>query len=83
MRHFPVEDHKHAVNCYRNGGPKFGFGELSAGTEPFDKDNCCSSWTHKTGFNIPESTEGVNELTQIVGGYFTIDELEVWEVLNI
>jgi hypothetical protein len=56
-----------------------------AGRQPFNIDNGCWSYTGREAYNIPESTEGVNELTQTMNmdGDFTIDELEVWKVAPI
>ena len=68
-------------------GPNFGFLELTALLEPFNKENACRSWTNRSIYEIPRNSEGINMLTnQKCNGldndlcYFTISEIEVWGV---
>jgi hypothetical protein len=85
QRHYPVQDHTDAVGCERTCGPFFGVWELVAGWQPFNREDGCRSVTGRSGYKIPLTTEGVNELTQTVNvdDDFTIDELEVWQVAPI
>jgi hypothetical protein len=79
------------ISCRKYRGPSFGICELEAYSEPFnDKDACNSwSWGHGGTYNIGVDSQGRNMLTNKLSedeGYgnkpcwFTISELEVWEV---
>jgi hypothetical protein len=50
--------------------------------EPFNGDGKCRSWANLSGYKI-EYEGGKNMLTNKEDGYFTITELEVWEVTFI
>jgi hypothetical protein len=77
-----------AITCRKDRGPSFGFVELSAFNEPFNKENACRSWTNEDVYNIPRNSEGINMLTnqKCNSGLndrkceFTISEIEVWGV---
>jgi hypothetical protein len=85
---FPCKDPSRAIGCRKGRGPHFGdYAELSAIDEPFNKENACTSWTNFSVYSIPENSEGINMLTNMMknnGGFdlgmFTISELEVWGV---
>jgi hypothetical protein len=65
-------------------GPVFSVGssvELCA-DEPFNGDGKCTSWPNAPGYNIVYEG-GKNMLTNKEGGWFTISEIEVWEVVNV
>ncbi len=47
--------------------------------EPFNGENKCRSSANKDGYRIGEQ-DGINMLTNLKDGYFTITEIEVWEV---
>ena len=67
-------------------GPAFGseinYKELCALNEPFNGDNKCGSWGNKPGYCIGIEG-GKNMLTNNKDGWFTISELEVWEIINV
>ncbi len=69
-----------------DAGPAFGikgnYGELCGFYEPFNGDNKCLSWGNKPGYCIG-MTGGKNMLTNNKDGWFTISELEVWEIKNV
>jgi hypothetical protein len=74
-----------AIGCYKYRGPHFGWEELSAWSEPFNKENACTSFTNESGYKIPRNSEGINMLTnQKCNRFgkcsFTISEIEVWGV---
>ncbi len=65
------------------GGPRFGYGELVI-NEPFNSYRNCGSWANGNVFPINIEC-GKNLLTNKSDDYdkwFTISELEVWEVVN-
>ncbi len=71
--------------CHPNSGPNFGTrtsAELSAHNEPFNGDRKCYSVANKPGYGIPIEG-GKNMLTNKEDGWFTISELEVWEIVNV
>jgi hypothetical protein len=76
---------KGEIICYSGYGPAFGsegnYGELRA-CEPFNGDGKCASWANESGYKIVIEGEK-NMLTNFKDGYFTISELEVWEVINV
>jgi hypothetical protein len=86
QRHFPHSSQaKWAIGCRSVTGPGFcgdNDWELCAWDEPFNGDNNCFSWANKNGYLIPLK-DGKNMLTDKSDGYFTITELEVWEVKYI
>jgi hypothetical protein len=55
--------------------------ELHADT-PFNDDGKCVSWANRDGYKIVIEG-GKNMLSNMNDGYFTITELEVWEVTFI
>jgi hypothetical protein len=69
--------------CRSNCGPAFGnfgnYGELCAYHEPFNGDGKCYSGANHPGYKIVIEG-GNNMLTNNKDGYFTITELEVWQV---
>ena len=84
---FPCIKPSEAIECSKYTGPSFGFGDLSASWEPFNKENKCISWTNDDAYNIPRNSEGINMLTNMKNDAFyyneckfTITELEVWGV---
>jgi hypothetical protein len=85
---FPCKDPSKAIYCSKDRGPHFGYAELSAIDEPFNKENACYSWTNDSVYSIPENSEGINMLTNMKNNseffdnlcMFTISELEVWGV---
>jgi hypothetical protein len=82
--HFPNKRTGKEIYCGSNYGPCFdggGFGsELSACNEPFNGENKCLSIAKKPGYDIPVDSAGANMLTYKKSDWFTITELEVWEV---
>ena len=81
--HFPNKRTDNEIWCASNIGPCFHGGngsELSACNEPFNGDNKCLSNEKGPGYDIPVDGAGTNMLTNKIGGYFTITELEVWQV---
>jgi hypothetical protein len=84
-RSFPCKRHDYAIECIKNWGPSFGWGDLTVQDEPFNKPNACSSLANKDSFFIPVNSEGINMLTNKESReseycYFTITEIEVWGV---
>jgi hypothetical protein len=79
--HFPSKRTGKEIFCHSNYGPCFSgaYGELSA-REPFNGDNNCYSRAKYPGYDIPVDGAGTNMLTNKKDGYFTITELEVWQV---
>ena len=80
-KHFPVKHQEEAIRCSANQGPGFGRGDLAT-EEPFNGNENCWSWTNQAAYGIPKSNN-MNQLTNTkkdVFHYFTISELEVWEV---
>ncbi len=66
-----------------NGGPCFHGGdvsELSALDEPFNGDRNCYSSANSPGYRIPVDGAGTNMLTNNKDNWFTISELEVWQI---
>ena len=75
---------KGVIRCRKDWGPWFGNergGELCA-CEPFNGDGNCESYANKPGYKIVIEG-GKNMLTNKEDGYFTITELEVWQVTFI
>jgi hypothetical protein len=75
---------KGGINCYSDRGPVFGslgYNELLA-CEPFNGDGKCYSRANQAGYNIVIEG-GKNMLTNKEDGWFTITELEVWQVTFI
>jgi hypothetical protein len=61
--------------CFSGGGS-----ELSAYYEPFNGNEKCLTRGNKPAYRIPVDDGGINMLTNKKDGWFTISELEVWEV---
>jgi hypothetical protein len=82
--HFPNKRTGKEIYCRRDVGPCFSGGgngsDLSAYNEPFNGDNKCLSNAKEPGYAIPVDGAGTNMLTNKKNGWFTITELEVWEV---
>jgi hypothetical protein len=57
---FPCENSSEAIYCFKAAGPSFGWHELAAWYEPFNKYGACISWTNPDGYNIPLNEEGIN-----------------------
>ena len=81
QRHFPNSQKGYAIGCYSSYGPIFAGGSAAELTafEPFNEDGRCISDENKVGYNI-RIEDGKNTLTNQKDGFFTITELEVWEV---
>jgi hypothetical protein len=82
---FPCENSSEAIYCSKAAGPSFGWHELAAWYEPFNKYGACISWTNPDGYNIPLNEEGINvfknqQVFNYTRHHFTISELEVWGV---
>jgi hypothetical protein len=85
---FPCKVPSRAIVCDKDRGPYFGFWELSAMYEPFNKENACWSYTNHYAYNIPRNSEGINMLNNMKNNSpfndnfcaFTITELEVWGI---
>jgi hypothetical protein len=85
---FPCIKPSYAIECSDYKGPDFGNGELSANSQPFNKEYACISFTNGGAYSIPRNSEGINMLTNMKCNseldpaffYFTITELEVWGV---
>ena len=76
---FPCKDPSEVIKCGKYYGPIFGyFTELSAFYEPFNGN--CRSYANRPGYRIPVDGAGTNMLTNNKDGWFTITELEVWQV---
>ena len=54
--------------------------ELAAWYEPFNGDGNCWSNANSPGYRIPRDGAGTNMLTNLEDEFFTITELEVWQV---
>jgi hypothetical protein len=83
---FKCIKHDQAIKCGKGRGPCFGGGELAA-FEPFNGDSKCESWANNPGYNIGKDSESRSMLTnlkcveyRLSWAWFTISELEVWEV---
>jgi hypothetical protein len=76
---------KGGIYCLSGCGPRFESDddvcELIA-CEPFNGDGNCISNANKPGYKIVIEG-GKNMLTNNKDGWFTISELEVWEVVNV
>jgi hypothetical protein len=74
------------IYCFTNCGPVFNangyYFELYA-RESFNGDKNCDSSVNQPGFGIGRDADGNNLLTDKKGEYFTITELEVWQIINI
>ena len=85
-RHFPTKGVKgQEILCNGALGPDFTGGhctELGAPNEPFNEGQCVSC-LNEAGYGIPVDANGINTLTNKEGEYFTISELEVWEVKTL
>ena len=71
-----------AIECWSNRGPAFAAGngyELCAFDEPFNGNGNCYSLANKNGYAIPLQDDK-NMLTDKSNRWFSISELEVWEV---
>ena len=81
---FKCINHEIAIYCCKDRGPVFGSAELFA-SEPFNGNNKCYSNANNLGYKIEEDNEGINTLTSLKceygWSYFSISELEVWEVI--
>jgi hypothetical protein len=66
------------IFCWSGCGPCYGNTELAA-DEPFNGDGNCKSRANSATFKIPLK-DGKNTLTNKEDGWFTITELEVWQV---
>ena len=79
--------HNRAIECNTALGPGFGYSELIAQYEPFNKDRACRSRAYQNGYSIDMDKEYINKLTNLERTFgdveckFTISELEVWEVI--
>ncbi len=60
-------------------GPSFGNEELVC-EEPFNKENNCRSFSNQGVYEIKTKNLCTNLLTNQKDGYFTISELEVWQI---
>jgi hypothetical protein len=69
------------IFCYSERGPYYGIDELAA-FEPFNGDGNCRSDANEDTYKIPLK-DGKNTLTNKEDGFFTITELEVWEVTEM
>ncbi len=69
-----------AIKCSSQLGPSFGSNELSASSEPFNKDNAIISEEFCI-FNSLYQGNNINLFENQNGGSFTITELEVWGVV--
>ncbi len=79
---------KGGIFCESNWGPTFDSGilnctDLGALGEPFNGDGKCYSNANYPGYKIGVDASGVNMLTNKKDKYFTITELEVWQVTFI
>ena len=78
-RHFPTKQSGGGeILTKSNKGPHFF--ELNASAEPFNGNENCISEANNTAYAIPADADGLNMLTNKKDGWFTISELEVWEV---
>ncbi len=62
--------------CFSGGGGS----DLCAFLEPFNDEGHCRSYANKSGYLIPVDGPGTNILTKNKSEFFTITELEVWQV---
>jgi hypothetical protein len=82
---FKCIEHGHAIYCKNDYGPAFGNGELYA-SEPFNGNNKCWSYGNGPGYKIEKDSQGISMMTNLKcdgfsTSYFTISELEVWEII--
>jgi hypothetical protein len=83
QRHFPNKGTGKEIWGHSDYGPFFtggDGGELGAFDEPFNGDRKCWSYPNKPGYRIPVDVASTNMLTNKKDAWFTITELEVWEV---
>ena len=78
---FPCLESDNAIFCYHDYGPCFGGqnAELVA-WQPFNEENNGGSISKQTVYDIGVDKQGKNKLTNQKSEYFTITEIEVWEV---
>ena len=78
--------HNAEIYCSTYYGPIFKADgnnwELGAG-QPFNGDNKCLSYANQPGFGIGVDADGNNLLTNKKGDWFTITEIEVWQIVNV
>ena len=80
QRSYKVIQPEKAIRCEKDRGPRFG-GALVACSEPLNGDNACLSNPNQDWYEpIGVASGGASDLTQTTSYYFTISELEVWEV---
>ena len=84
QRSYKIIKPDQAIGCRKDFGPSFG-NALYAPYEPFNGDNACYSESNQSTYEYIGDSNGVHDLTQTTKDeygryYFTISELEVWEV---
>ena len=62
-RHFPVKNPAFAIKNSEMWGPYFGNGELGADNDDFNEELACVSLTGESVYDIPENSNGINQLT--------------------
>ena len=67
------------IYCQSDYGPYYGGTELAAFGQRFNGYGYCRSDANEDTYKIPLK-DGKNTLTNKAGNYFTITELEIWEV---
>ena len=67
------------IVCFSGCGPSYGYLELAAYDGPFNGDGRCRSDANENTYKI-SLKDGKNALTNKEDEWFTITELEVWEV---
>jgi hypothetical protein len=79
-RQFPSKRSGKDIYCGQGSGPNFAGNYTELGTfEPFNGDKKCHTNANEPGYGILIDS-GVNMLTNKEDGYFSISELEVWEI---
>ena len=82
---FKVKDHSLAICSFKNDGPVIGETELST-FSPFNGNYKCVSNANSNTYQIGMDSQGRNKLTNLKCdengmSYFSISEIEVWEVI--
>ena len=82
---FKCNKHEWAITCCKLYGPVFGAGELAASNEPFNGNNNCRSNANCDVYKIEKDSKEIHMLTNLkckglFTSFFSISELEVWEV---
>ena len=78
-RSYSILQPEKAIYCFKYAGPCFGNEELYL-EQPFNGENLCRSFSNQGVFDIKTKNMNTNLLTNQKDGYFSITEIEVWEI---